>query len=599
MFMVDEEILALTDEWRDSIARFLSAQSTTVSLSDLGSHVPKPPTLPATVKLLDALQSDPLQRFAISGEGSSMRARRIFRVDDEEIREFVDDWRRHLADYLSTQSSTVGLSDIGSNVARPTRLPTSVKLIDVLRTDPSNRFIITGEGNNIRAKFNFHLNEDQIASLVEQWRESISRFLSTQSTTVGLSDIGSHVARPFCLPNSIKLLETLQSDPQGRFAISGEGSSMRARRIFRVDDDEIIDFVEDWRNSIARYLGAQYTTVSLSDIGSNVSRPPRLPTSVKLIEVMRADPRNRFVLSGDGNNIRAALSTFARSPNSPLHSSVPISADGNFSTLTMPSAHTMAQQQGSSASQWMGDKRLSFGHAEHKTSSSYYPLATPSQGIAYNSSLQPAAKVSASYSLAGNVHRENFPAQSVYSHNQNTGVFLAPQMQSRVWVPSNTSSGQGSQEYISSGLNMQHQQSGHLSGQLQRNSIPAGTPSYVSSQPVLVAVHPGSSNYAPYLNTGGLSMSRSQFASNAAYGSMQDASSLPYGSMSTHRGDVEVKSSTSHGDSRTGFSTFLHPSYQDVGSGGGYLATFSGEGEKIFDNENSKKIIIIKNYFSL
>jgi hypothetical protein len=34
-----------------------------------------------------------------------------------------------------------------------------------------------------------------------------------------------------------------------------------------------------------------------------------VPTSVKLIDVMRADPRNRFIIKGDGNALRARINS--------------------------------------------------------------------------------------------------------------------------------------------------------------------------------------------------------------------------------------------------------------------------------------------------
>ena len=34
-----------------------------------------------------------------------------------------------------------------------------------------------------------------------------------------------------------------------------------------------------------------------------------VPTSVKLIDVMRADPRNRFIIKGDGNALRAKINS--------------------------------------------------------------------------------------------------------------------------------------------------------------------------------------------------------------------------------------------------------------------------------------------------
>jgi hypothetical protein len=306
--ILESQSSTLYDAWRESVTKYLAQQSTTVSLADLNNHVSRPAGVHPSVSLVDVLITDPLQRFAISGEGDSTRVRRIFRVDDDEIKDLVAKWRNSLANYLSNLTCTVGLSDIGSNVSRPYRLPSSVKLIDVLRTDPLNRFIITGEGNGIRAKYNFHLTEEQVSSLVEQWRDNICRFLTAQPSSVGLSDIGSNVARPFCLPNSVKLLDTLQNDPLGRFAISGEGSNMRARRVFRPDDPEVFEAVEDWRRAIGQFLLIHPLHTTLSDIGFNVARPLHLPNSIKLLDVMKADPYQRFLLEGEGNSMRASLS---------------------------------------------------------------------------------------------------------------------------------------------------------------------------------------------------------------------------------------------------------------------------------------------------
>jgi hypothetical protein len=329
---LESQSSAQYDAWRDSVTKYLAQQSTTVSLADLLSHVPRPAGVHPSVSLVDVLITDPLQRFAISGEGESTRVRRIFRVDDDEIKDLVAKWRNSLANYLSNLTCTVGLSDIGSNVSRPYRLPSSVKLIDVLRTDPLNRFIITGEGNGIRAKFNFHLTEDQISCLVEQWRENISRFLSSQASSVGLSDIGSNVARPFCLPNSIKLLDTLQNDPVGRFAISGEGSTMRARRVYRPEDAEVFEACEDWRRSICHFVAMHPMHTTLSDIGFNVARPLHLPSSIKLLDVIKADPYQRFALEGEGNNMRTVLTAGGKTAAAAM-----LGNDDNMSDITAPS----------------------------------------------------------------------------------------------------------------------------------------------------------------------------------------------------------------------------------------------------------------------
>jgi len=306
-------------DWCNAVAKYLSAHSTAVSLFEICDAIPFP-QVPLKYSLMDILANDSLHRFAVSGEGQSARVRRIYRVDDEEISEGVEEWRNLLVQFLSAQATLCGLSDIGSAVIRPPSVPNSIKLLDVLKCDPLQRFLIVGEGNNIRAKLNFILNDEQMASVIDQWRDNISRFLSTTWTTVSLVDIDAHVIRPIFLPDSVSLADVLSTDPAGRFAVSGDegnGSTipntLRARRIFHVDDPEISVYVDTWRVEISRFLATQYSAVSLSDIGSSIPRPQQLPTSVKLIDVMKADPLNRFILSGDGNNIRAAVTTTTRS----------------------------------------------------------------------------------------------------------------------------------------------------------------------------------------------------------------------------------------------------------------------------------------------
>ena len=61
--------------------------------------------------------------------------------------------------------------------------------------------------------------------------------------------------------------------------------------------------MEMWRLLIAQYivsksavLGIAQPLLGLSEIGANVQRPPGVPLSVKLIDVMRNDPFGRFII---------------------------------------------------------------------------------------------------------------------------------------------------------------------------------------------------------------------------------------------------------------------------------------------------------------
>ena len=158
---------------------------------------------------------------------------------------------------------------------------------------------------------------------LNKWRDDIALFLTKQQwacPTVGLHEIGAHVERPFFLPGRIKLLETLQLDPLQRFIVTGVGNDTRIMiRTFRGDEPEIGEYVEHWRLVILQYmlskcaaLGVSQPLLGLSEIGANVPRPPGVPTSVKLIDVMRGDPMVRFLVKGEGNALRARINPNCR-----------------------------------------------------------------------------------------------------------------------------------------------------------------------------------------------------------------------------------------------------------------------------------------------
>lgn len=257
------------------------------------------------------------------------------------------------------------------------RIPSSVKLIFIMKTDPLDRFILKGDGNAAKARYNMQTDPDQESLWVAKWRDDIATFLTKQQwsvPSVALQDIGTHVVRPFYLQPHVKLLDALEADPFQRFVILGFGVDAHVMiRSFRGDEPEIEEFVEHWRLLIASYLlsksamlGVAHPLLGLSEIGANVSRPPGtdkslkcsclpylmesvfiallptfsfisfcnlftfigVPTSVKLIDVMRADPRNRFIIKGDGNALRAK-----------------INSGGQAGRISFSSMLTMAQSQ--------------------------------------------------------------------------------------------------------------------------------------------------------------------------------------------------------------------------------------------------------------
>mmetsp|Transcript_32125 Transcript_32125/g.30618 ORF Transcript_32125/g.30618 Transcript_32125/m.30618 type:complete len:787 (-) Transcript_32125:234-2594(-) len=271
--------------------------------------------------LLDLLYSDPQRRFSIIGEGDHIVIKRA-PLDKDEVSNLVEDWRCLIADFLLESKRVVCLSDIGSSVPRPARILSSVKLISIMKTDPLNRFILQGDGNAAKVRYNMQTDPDQESLWIAKWRDDIASLLNRQQwsgQSVGIQEIEGLVVRPFFLHPDVQLLEVLAADPFHRFVIIGFGIDTQITiRNFRGDEPEIEEFVEHWRLLIADYLisksAIQGVTGShpllglgLSQVGAYVPRPLGVPGSVKLIDVMRGDPINRFLISGEGNALRAMI----------------------------------------------------------------------------------------------------------------------------------------------------------------------------------------------------------------------------------------------------------------------------------------------------
>ena len=255
----------------------------------------------ALQNLLDVLHGDPQKRFLISGEGDNIIVKRCFvRGDEEEISDLVEEWRGQIASFLMDCKRSVGLSDIGSSVPRPARIPSSVKLIFIMKTDPLNRFLIKGDGNAAKARYNMQIDPDQEGLWMNRWRDDIAAFMTKQqwaSPTVGLHEIGAHVERPFFLPARVKLLDTLQQDPLQRFLVTGTGNDTRVMiRTFRGDEPEIEEFVEHWRLLIAQYLMSKSSV-----LGPTQVRPappcPALPARQEEEEATRGMTRRKTPLT--------------------------------------------------------------------------------------------------------------------------------------------------------------------------------------------------------------------------------------------------------------------------------------------------------------
>jgi hypothetical protein len=70
-------------------------------------------------------------------------------VDPVQAQQYAIIWRDSVARHLFKQRIQIGLSQIGADVPRPYRLPGEYKLQDVLRSDPSERFVMKGGVNHV------------------------------------------------------------------------------------------------------------------------------------------------------------------------------------------------------------------------------------------------------------------------------------------------------------------------------------------------------------------------------------------------------------------------------------------------------------------
>ena len=125
------------------------------------------------------------------------------------------------------------------------------------------------------------LNLPQYSGIHTLLSQCLNTFLTLTLYIVGIDSIELNISRPFFLHQSVQLIDILSADPCQRFVITGHGPEARVTiRIFRGDEPEIVEYVEQWRVLICAYLiskcdtiGSLHLPVGLSKIGAYVSRP--------------------------------------------------------------------------------------------------------------------------------------------------------------------------------------------------------------------------------------------------------------------------------------------------------------------------------------
>ena len=75
------------------------------------------------------------------------------------------------------------------SVRRPISIPSSVKLLSIIKSDPLNRFVLLGDGNIAKVRFNMKTDPDQESLWVAKWRDDIAAYIMKQqwsSPSIGM-----------------------------------------------------------------------------------------------------------------------------------------------------------------------------------------------------------------------------------------------------------------------------------------------------------------------------------------------------------------------------------------------------------------------------
>lgn len=225
-------------------------------------------------------------------------------ISDEDInlRYYVEMWKMHMYFYLTRElQSKCGVESVctlATNVLRPCQIPSSIRVKDVLNSDSKKRFLIFATAGNLsKLMVRIQLCDEEFNLLNNIWRMSIIEFMLNKKYPVTTSRLGSEVPKPKLL--RAKLLETLKTDPSGRFIINPVTS------LISLSDEFLCGH---WRNQICTYMhSTQSNNLYLPELGAAVPRPCALSRSISLREVVTADPLGRLKISGYSGNLMVTL----------------------------------------------------------------------------------------------------------------------------------------------------------------------------------------------------------------------------------------------------------------------------------------------------
>lgn len=304
--------------------KYLLCYVNAIKFKDLSRHFPKG----EMDSLKKKLEGD--RRFSLFEDDGVLMVRRVG-VSEEEarIRDNVLEWKERVMEFFRENGlqTPIKLSEIVAEVPRPKGVDSSsISSRCVLEADYNRKFDLVElrvKPSDALIKYVYsqdewgrykHENSVKLEEKKEEWRQRIIFHLLKQKVSVRLNTLGVSAKKPNFLPPKIKCSDVIREDPLKRFQITGTAGATNEKG---KNDSGMLyvslsrDYLaEHWRLQIVKHMTEKGVNMMLlSDLGNVVPRPYLLPRQCSLVDVITADPKERFYYTCKNDVRRVKLLT--------------------------------------------------------------------------------------------------------------------------------------------------------------------------------------------------------------------------------------------------------------------------------------------------
>ena len=284
------------------------------------------PTMFLWRDIYESISNDPLNRFKVVSRMASKKVKEYFvgiasQVEwDQLLLNNVDEWRNAMVSQLEKSDSkqlqlSILARDRPDNILQHKELRKKAKIFDVVRSDPSRRFSISGLPINWIVTLNPHHSLEETKKLESKWRSNVFSYFQEKKRSKLLIDLERNVRRPFGLNSE---LCTVLSSPKGQFTITLNSRGLQMVTVSPPSDEFNAIQLEKWRNRIFEYLIATYgpsgpqsiplskrsgqifrertRQCKISELVNQVREPWPLVWNGSIVSILEDDPIKRFIL---------------------------------------------------------------------------------------------------------------------------------------------------------------------------------------------------------------------------------------------------------------------------------------------------------------